>query len=160
MKAILTNLNSSQSSGKYGTSVYKYKKPYIKTPHKRLEPPTTKAPSFNSDPILSGNTSNLSLNLADLPTAWSDIKMKTILADLNSSVSSGKNDSSGNTKKSPSEKDNEKLVADTETVKIEVMEEDNPGGVNLLEDDSVKFEHLSDEDDQPLTEALAREMES
>jgi hypothetical protein len=54
----------------------------------------------------------------------------------------------------------EKIVTDTETVKIEVMEEDD--GVTILgEDDGIKIEHLSeDEDDQPLTEALAKEMES
>ena len=53
-----------------------------------------------------------------------------------------------------------RIISETETVKIEVMEEDD--GVTILdEDDGIKIEHLSeDEDDQPLTETLAKEMES
>jgi len=75
------------------------------------------------------------------------------MINLNSSSSTGNNDSSGNSK----------ILTDTETVKIEVMEEDDPEAVNLLEeDDGVKIETFSDqdEDDQPLTQALAKEMES
>ena len=75
------------------------------------------------------------------------------MINLNSSSSTGNNDSSGNSK----------ILTDTETVKIEVMEENDPEGVNLLEeDDGVKIETFSDqdEDDQPLTQALAKEMES
>ena len=75
------------------------------------------------------------------------------MINLNSSSSTGNNDSSGNSK----------ILTDTETVKIEVMEEDDPEGVNPLEeDDGVKIETFSDqdEDDQPLTQALAKEMES
>ena len=53
-----------------------------------------------------------------------------------------------------------RLISDTETVKIEVIEEDDEVTI-LGEEDGIKIEHLSeDEDDQPLTEALAKEMES
>ena len=46
-----------------------------KIPHKHLEPPTTKAPSVNPDPEVTGNTWTVSLNLTDLPTTWSDIRI-------------------------------------------------------------------------------------
>jgi len=54
----------------------------------------------------------------------------------------------------------ERLATDTEAVKIEVMEDDDE--ITMLEDDDgIKIEHFSDyEDDQPLTEALAKEMKS
>lgn len=46
-----------------------------KIPHKKLEPPPTKAPSVDPDPVVTGNTWTVSLNLTDLHTTWSDIRI-------------------------------------------------------------------------------------
>jgi hypothetical protein len=46
-----------------------------KIPHKKLEPPPTKAPSVDPDPVVTGNTWTVSLNLTDLQTTWSDIRI-------------------------------------------------------------------------------------
>ena len=56
---------------------------------------------------------------------------------------------------------NEESFADEETVKIEVNEDDSCMTIYDGDDDGVKIEQVEsdDDDDQPLTEALAKEME-
>ena len=91
-----------------------------------------------------------------------DVPKMINLNSPSSSSSSRHNISPERIADTPTEKKNAdgRLISDTETVKIEVIEEDDEVTI-LGEEDDIKIEHLSeDEDDQPLTEALAKEMES
>ena len=91
-----------------------------------------------------------------------DLPKMINLNSPSSSSSSRHNISPERIADTPTEKKNAdgRLISDTETVKIEVMEEHDEVTI-LGEEDGIKIEHLSeDEDDQPLTEALAKEMES